>query len=120
MNVVLLYADDWRHDTLGAAGNPVVKTPHLDQLASDGMRFTENCVTTSICGISRANLYTGQWMSRHGARRFVMWDTPWEETYLGLLKKNGYYLGHVGKWHNGPIPQGQVRLRRRLPRPTLV
>ena len=106
MNVVVLYADDWRHDTLGVAGNPVVKTPHLDQLASEGMRFTENCVTTSICGISRANLYTGQWMSRHGARRFVMWDTPWEETYLGLLKKNGYYLGHVGKWHNGRIPQG--------------
>lgn len=105
MNVVVLYADDWRHDTLGAAGNPVVKTPVLDELASEGMRFTENCVTTSICGISRANLYTGQWMSRHGATRFVMWDTPWEETYLGLLKKNGYYLGHVGKWHNGQIPQ---------------
>lgn len=74
MNVLVLYADDWRHDTLGAAGNPVVKTPHLDRLASQGMRFTHNCVTTSICGISRANLYTGQWMSRHGARRFVMWD----------------------------------------------
>ena len=59
MNIVVLYADDWRHDTLKVAGNPVVKTPHLDQLASEGMRFTENCVTTSICGISRANLYTG-------------------------------------------------------------
>jgi len=62
-------------------------------------------VTTSICGISRANLYTGQWMSRHGADKFVMWDTPWEETYPGLLRDNGYWLGHVGKWHNRPFPR---------------
>lgn len=105
LNVVVLYADDWRYDTLGVAGNPVVKTPNLDQLAAEGMRFTANCVTTSICGVSRANLYTGQWMSRHGNRGFGMWRTPWEQTYLGLLKDNGYYLGHVGKWHNGRIPQ---------------
>ena len=105
LNIVVLYADDWRHDTLGVAGNPVVKTPHLDQLASKGLRFTENCVTTSICGVSRANLYTGQWMSRHGNRGFGMWKTPWEETYPALLKNNGYYVGHVGKWHNGRLPK---------------
>ena len=104
MNVLVLYADDWRHDTLGIAGNPVVKTPHLDQLAKNGMRFTQNCVTTSICGISRATLYTGQWMSRHGNRSFKPWKTPWDETYLGLLRNNGYYVGHVGKWHNGKFP----------------
>ena len=56
LNIVVLYADDWRHDTLGCAGNPVVKTPHLDQLAREGFRFTHNCVTTSICGVSRATL----------------------------------------------------------------
>ena len=105
MNILVLYADDWRHDTLGVAGNPIVQTPTIDGLAKQGMRFTENCVTTSICGISRASLYTGQWMSRHGADKFVMWDTPWEETYPGLLRDNGYYLGHVGKWHNGSLPK---------------
>ena len=107
MNILILYADDWRHDTLGVAGNPVVETPNLDRLASQGMRFTQNCVTTSICGVSRANLYTGQWMSRHGNRGFRMWRTPWEQTYLGLLRDNGYYLGHVGKWHNGGLPKGK-------------
>lgn len=107
MNILLLYADDWRHDTLGVAGNAVVKTPTIDGLAEQGMRFTHNCVTTSICGISRATLYTGQWMSRHGADRFKMWDTPWEETYPGLLRANGYWLGHVGKWHNGKFPKDQ-------------
>jgi len=105
MNILVLYADDWRHDTLGVAGNEVVQTPTIDKLAEQGVRFTRNCVTTSICGISRANLYTGQWMSRHGAEKFVMWDTPWEQTYPGLLRENGYYLGHVGKWHNRPFPK---------------
>jgi arylsulfatase A-like enzyme len=104
MNILVLYADDWRHDTLGVAGNAVVKTPTLDQLAGQGVRFTENCVTTSICGISRASLFTGQWMSRHGNRSFKPWNTPWEETYPGLLRENGYHVGHVGKWHNGRIP----------------
>ena len=104
MNVLVLYADDWRHDTLGVAGNPIVKTPHLDKLSSEGMRFTENCVTTSICGVSRACLYTGQWMSRHGCRGFKMFTTPFAQTYPALLRKNGYHIGHVGKWHNGKIP----------------
>jgi arylsulfatase len=48
MNVLVLFADDWRFDTLGCAGNPVVKTPNLDHLAGEGFRFTRTCVTTSI------------------------------------------------------------------------
>jgi arylsulfatase A-like enzyme len=104
LNVLVLYADDWRHDTLSCAGNPVVKTPTLDQLAKEGVRFRHACVTTSICGVSRANLFTGQWMSRHGNPAFQAFKTPWAETYPGLLRANGYWVGHVGKWHNGPFP----------------
>src|SRR5688500_5912700 len=85
LNVLILYADDWRHDTLACAGNPIVKTPTLDQLAKEGVRFRHACVTTSICGVSRANLFTGQWMSRHGNPAFAEFKTPWEETYPGLL-----------------------------------
>lgn len=107
MNIVVLHADDWRHDTLGCAGNPVVKTPELDRLAREGIRFTHNYVTTSICGVSRASLFTGQWMSRHGNPAFQMFRTPWAETYPGLLRENGYWVGHVGKWHNGPFPAGR-------------
>ena len=105
MNVVVLLADDWRYDTLGCAGHPVLKTPHLDALAKDGFRFTRSCVTTSICGVSRASLLTGQWMSRHGNEAFLMFKTPWAETYPGLLRDNGYWVGHVGKWHNGTFPK---------------
>lgn len=104
LNILVLLADDWRYDTLGCAGNLVVKTPQLDRLASEGMRFTHNCVTTSICGVSRACLFTGQWMSRHGNPAMQMFKTPWAETYPGLLRANGYFVGHVGKWHNGQFP----------------
>ena len=104
LNILVLYADDWRHDTLGCAGHPVLRTPHLDALARDGFRFTRACVTTSICGVSRATLFTGQWMSRHGNPGFVAWKTPWAETWPGLLRDAGYWTGHVGKWHNGKFP----------------
>lgn len=103
-NIVILYADDWRFDTLGCAGNPTVKTPNLDALAARGVRFKQNCVTTAICGVSRASLFTGQWMSRHGNKGFNEFKTPWTETYPGLLRDNGYWVGHVGKWHNGTFP----------------
>lgn len=104
-NVVILYADDWRHDTLGCAGHPVVKTPHLDAFAKEGVRFRRACVTTSICGVSRATLLTGQWMSRHGNTAFGPFQTPWKDTFPGRLRERGYWVGHVGKWHNGPFPQ---------------
>jgi arylsulfatase A-like enzyme len=104
MNVVVLYADDWRHDTLGVAGHPVVQTPNLDALAADGVRFINNYVTTSICGVSRATLFTGQWMSRHGNLGFGPFKTDWENTYPGVLRDGGYHVGHVGKWHNGKFP----------------
>jgi arylsulfatase A-like enzyme len=107
LNIVVLYADDWRHTTLGCAGNPVVKTPQLDRLAGEGIRFTQACVTTAICGVSRASLMTGQWMSRHGNTAFAPFKTPWAETYPGLLRANGYFVGHVGKWHNGTFPAGK-------------
>ncbi|HEX4946397.1 MAG TPA: sulfatase [Blastocatellia bacterium] len=103
-NILILYADDWRHDTLGIAGNPIVKTPNLDGLARAGVRFTRAHVSTSICGVSRASLFTGQWMSRHGNPAFEMFKTPWRETFPGLLRANGYYVGHIGKWHNGKFP----------------
>lgn len=103
-NILILYADDWRHDVLGVAGHPVVKTPNLDRFAKQGVRFRRAYVTTSICGVSRATLLTGQWMSRHGNKAFDAFKTPWSETYPGLLRANGYWIGHVGKWHNGKFP----------------
>ena len=103
-NVLVLYADDWRHDTLSVAGNSVVKTPVLDDLSKRSVRFTHNCVTTSICCVSRASLFTGQWMSAHGCEGFKPFKTDWNKTYPGVLRDAGYHVGHVGKWHNGKFP----------------
>jgi len=113
MNIILFYADDWRHDTLGAAGNPIVKTPVLDALAEEGIRFTENCVTTSICWVSRVTLYSGQYLARHhfemlgrgrtitlpnGTRVEMKFEVSQNETMYSLLKqKAGYAVGHAGK-----------------------
>src|SRR6476660_5570099 len=74
-NIIILYADDWRNDTLGVAGNPIVKPPHLDHLAKESVHFRRAYVTTSICGVSRATLFTGQWMARHGNPAFEMFKT---------------------------------------------
>ena len=104
-NVVVLLADDTRWDALGAAGNPVIRTPRLDDLAREGIRFTHAYVTTSVCWVSRASLFTGQYMSRHtrtGAGQQIS-PEAWSETYPSLLRSAGYWTGHVGKWHNGPL-----------------
>jgi len=108
LNLVILYGDDWTLKTLGLL-NSAVKTPNLDQLASRGMLFTHNCVTTSICMVSRATLYTGQYASRH--KTYLPEDTAmfakgvWNETLFSLLKQNGYHTGMVGKWHHtAPAP----------------
>jgi arylsulfatase len=102
LNVLLLYADDWAMKTLGILSDHV-KTPYLDQLARSGMLFTDNCVTTSICWISRATLLTGQYASVHGQDRImsekIFGNHVWNQTLFYILKEHGYYTGLVGKWH---------------------
>ena len=117
MNILLLYADDWTHHTLSSYHktsplNTILRTPTLDALSSAGIRFTHNCVTTSVCWISRATLFTGQYMSRHGTREPCCWagmerpkeklkEAPkdWMElSVYEVLKKEGYHVGHAGKW----------------------
>ena len=103
MNVVMLVIDDTRWDSIGAAGNPIVRTPRLDALAGEGIRFTQARVTTSICMTSRASLLTGQYMSRHGIDRFGKPLAPdaFARTYAGMLRSAGYWTGYVGKYDVG-------------------
>ncbi|MEX2381601.1 MAG: sulfatase [Opitutales bacterium] len=107
MNVVMLISDDQRWDALGAAGNDVIHTPYLDSLASDGVRFTQAFVTTSICMTSRASILTGQHMARHDITRFGVPLTPeaFSETYAGVLREGGYWSGFVGKYGVGGARQ---------------
>jgi alpha-L-rhamnosidase len=98
-NVILLLTDDQRNDTLGCAGHPVVKTPNIDSLAAQGVRF-ENCfVTTSICAASRASILTGLYERTHGytfgkppvLREYAL------ASYPALLRRSGYRTGFIGK-----------------------
>jgi len=103
MNVVVLVIDDTRWDSIGAAGNRIVRTPRIDGLAAEGIRFTQARVATAICMASRASLLTGQYMSRHGIDRFGKPLTPeaFAGTYPGVLRGAGFWTGYVGKYDVG-------------------
>ena len=98
-NLVLIHVDDLRHDTLGYLGNPTVQTPHLDKLARRATSFTNSFVTTSICGVSRATLLTGQWQRHHKCAGFGqnLSDEQWKSSYPELLRQAGYRTGFIGK-----------------------
>jgi len=101
MNVLILYPDDWRHNSIGKE-NPIIQTPFLDSLADDGIRFRQNAVTTSLCWQSRATLFSGQWASRHQSYKLICphfaKGREWNQTWPKLLQDHGYFVGHVGKW----------------------
>jgi arylsulfatase len=102
LNVVLFYADDWTMKVLGKL-NPDVKTPNIDRMADNGMLFSNNCVTTSVCWMSRATLVTGVYASIHQEvsppSENMFTTNPWNQTLFPLMKQHGYYTGLVGKWH---------------------
>ncbi|GBD37124.1 Arylsulfatase [bacterium HR36] len=102
-NIILFLADDMRWDALGCMGNPIIQTPHFDQLARQGVRFTHAFVTTSICAPSRASIFSGQYVRRHKIDDFQKSFSPeaLQLTYPMLLKKAGYRVGFIGKWGVG-------------------
>ena len=64
-NAILFLVDDQRNDVLSCAGHPIIKTPTVDSLAKNGIRFTNAYVTTSICAASRASILTGLYENKH-------------------------------------------------------
>mmetsp|Transcript_20872 Transcript_20872/g.31349 ORF Transcript_20872/g.31349 Transcript_20872/m.31349 type:complete len:484 (-) Transcript_20872:486-1937(-) len=109
MNILILYPDDWRHDSIGSE-KPYVLTPHLNQLAKEGIRFTHNAVTTSVCWMSRASMFMGQYASRHKSYKLkcskFAQEENWKHSWAYMLKeKAGYYVGHIGKWQYWDSPK---------------
>ncbi len=102
-NVIFFLSDDQRADFLGCAGHPILKTPVIDRLAAEGVRFENAFVTTSICAASRATLFTGLYERSHRftfgtppiARKFI------DQSYPALMRKAGYRTGFVGKFGVG-------------------
>lgn len=105
-NIVLIFTDDQRADAVGYAGNAAIHTPHLDKLAKAGLIFDQCFVNTSICSVSRANILSGQYPSRHGIDDFFKTFTPeqLDQTVPGRLRKAGYQTAFFGKWGIGDKP----------------
>lgn len=119
-NIIILFADDLGYGDLGCYGSPVIRTPNLDRMAAEGLRFTDFYSAAEVCTPSRAALLTGRLPIRSGMcgnRRVLFANSegglpPAEITLAEALKKQGYATAHIGKWHLGihegsrPLDQG--------------
>lgn len=115
-NILLLVTDDQRWDTIAAQGNPFIHTPNLDELYRQGTVFGNAFVTTSICAVSRASIFTGQYASKHGVTGFSqsLSVAQLQDTYPAILKRNGYTTGFIGKWGIGKEKEEALLLPSRL------
>lgn len=110
-NFVIFLCDDLGYGDLSSYGHPVIKTPHLDQLAKEGIRFTSFYAAAPVCSPSRAGLMTGKIPDRTGIydwipNNHVMHLQESETTIADYLKQAGYQTAMFGKWHlNGKFNQ---------------
>ena len=105
-NIIIIFTDDQGYGDVGCYGADGFETPNLDQMAKDGIRFTDFYVSQAVCSASRASLMTGSYSERVGVQGALLpWDLngldPKTETIAKLLKRHGYTNGVFGKWHLG-------------------
>lgn len=100
-NIVLIIADDMAWDDSGAYGHPNIRTPNIDKLAKDGMRFDQAFLTASSCSPSRTSIITGLYPHNTNAEQLHWPLTPDKVTFVEKLKSSGYWTAQAGKWHMG-------------------
>jgi arylsulfatase len=105
VNVVILYADEYRADCIGVAGNDTIQTPSLDALAGDGVLYRNSYCVWPVCTPSRISLMTGQYVKQHGGRSNRSTVLPGTPTYATILRDAGYSTTAVGKMHFTPAYQ---------------
>ena len=105
-NYIVIFADDLGYGDLGVYGSTKIRTPNLDRMAAEGMRFTDFYATAPFCSPSRASLLTGRYPVRAGVP-YVLFPTeltglpPAEITIAEILSDEGYATAAIGKWHLG-------------------
>ncbi len=103
-NIVFIFSDQQRYDTLGCTGNSIIRTPTFDKLAAEGVNFTQAFSSCPICSPYRGQIMTGRYSHANGVicNEYKLFDN--QTTIAQALKKAGYRTGYVGKWHLGYGP----------------
>lgn len=102
-NIVLCMADDQGWGDVAYHGHPVLKTPHLDEMAAQGLRLDHFYAAAPVCSPTRGSVLTGRHPNRYGCFSWGHTIRPQEITIAEALKRVGYATGHFGKWHVGPV-----------------
>ena len=98
-NILFVLADQWRAQAFGFAGDPNVKTPHLDRLQRESIQFVNAVSGMPVCCPARASLLTGQRPLTHGVFMNDVPLSPDAVTLAKVLRQAGYDTGYIGKWH---------------------
>ncbi len=116
-NIVLVMCDDLGWGDVGFNGNKIIRTPHLDAMAKNSLRFTRFYAAAPVCSPTRGSCLTGRHPYRYGIYFANTGHMKTEELTLAeLLKKHGYATGHFGKWHLGTLTKTETEANRGGPR----
>ena len=105
-NIVFMFTDDHSPLAISAYGSKINKTPHMDRIAREGMRFDNCLVTNSICGPSRAVILTGKYSHLNGFLTNGNRFDGEQQNFAKILQKSGYQTAMIGKWHLKSQPTG--------------
>jgi arylsulfatase A len=106
-NIIFIMADDMGYGDLGCYGASRINTPHCDQLAREGIRFTDSHSPSAVCSPTRYGVLTGRYCWRSWLKNWVIMEhmplliEPQRPTVASMLKEQGYATGCIGKWHLG-------------------